>query len=312
MATTDPREDIIAYLHSNKFIPVNPAWLDQFLETSTVSPRLGYTPLAVLSQTVLYNLLLGDIRTSLKVPATKESEWLLPRNIDDVTIKKRVITGPIAVQLLDIEDIGCSAWSQVEKIEMMERGEMTRGREVIRTLNRDENGEIVNDAAAALNSARGHGSSHTRGNAINSNNQSESTGPHRLILQDAAGTLLPAMELLPIPDLTIDSSMKIGMKLILKNVTVARGLALLEPRNTTVLGGKLEEQNKTWRPRRKERLLQKLQDEEVVIALSSETDEDIESDYQRNANNSDVLGIDHISQDGLDFGHLVFVANDEH
>ncbi|KAI5306270.1 hypothetical protein KEM56_001620 [Ascosphaera pollenicola] len=268
MATTNPREDIIAYLHTNKPISVNPAWLDQFLKTSTVSPRLGSTPLAVLSQTVLYNLLLNDIRASLKVPAAKESEWLLPRNIDDVTVKKRIVKGPIAVQLLDIEDIGRSAWSQVEKIEMVERGEMTRGREVIRTLNRDENGEIVNDdaaaaaTAAASSSSRGNGSNsgHARGNAINSNNQSESTGPHRLTLQDAAGTLLPAIELLPIPDLAIDgSNMKIGMKLILKNVTVARGLALLEPGNTTVLGGKLEEQDKTWRSRRKERLLQKLQ-----------------------------------------------------
>lgn len=265
MVTPNIREDIISHLLITKSIPINTTWLDQFLESSAISSRSSSAPLAVLSQTVLYNLLLSDIRASIKVPASKETEWLLPRDIDNVTVKRKPLKGPIIVQLLDIEDIGRSAWSQIEKIEMVERGEMTRGREVIRTVNRDESGEVVSDAAAAAaNSSSGRGnannSTRARGNIANSNNHSDAVGPHRLVLQDAAGTLLPAMELLPIPDLTIDApTMKIGMKLALKDVTVARGLALLEPGNTTVLGGRIEELDKAWRVHRKERLLQKIQ-----------------------------------------------------
>ncbi|KZZ87512.1 hypothetical protein AAP_05595 [Ascosphaera apis ARSEF 7405] len=264
MVTPNIREDIISHLLTTKSIPINTTWLDQFLESSTISSRSSSAPLAVLSQTVLYNLLLSDIRASIKVPASKETEWLLPRDIDNVAVKRKILRGPIIVQVLDIEDIGRSAWSQIEKIEMVERGEMTRGREVIRTVNRDESGEVVSDAAAS-NSSSGRGnannSTRARGNTANSNNNhSDAVGPHRLVLQDAAGTLLPAMELLPIPDLTIDApTMKIGMKLALKDVTVARGLALLEPGNTTVLGGRIEELDKAWRVHRKERLLQKIQ-----------------------------------------------------
>ncbi|KAI5293671.1 hypothetical protein KEM55_006900, partial [Ascosphaera atra] len=76
------------------------------------------------------------------------------------------------------------------------------------------------------------------------------------------------MELLPIPSLNLDRSvngnsdgssnsngMKIGMKLVLRDILVARGMALLEPRNVTVLGGKIEAKDKAWREGRKETLL---------------------------------------------------------
>ena len=45
--------------------------------------------------------------------------------------------------------------------------------------------------------------------------------------------------------------MNIGTKITLRDVTVARGVLLLEPKSTTVLGGKIEELHKEWKEARK-------------------------------------------------------------
>jgi RecQ-mediated genome instability protein 1 len=50
----------------------------------------------------------------------------------------------------------------------------------------------------------------------------------------------------------------IGAKIILKNMTIARGVVLLDPNNTQLLGGKVEVWDKAWRSGRKERLKSKV------------------------------------------------------
>ena len=48
--------------------------------------------------------------------------------------------------------------------------------------------------------------------------------------------------------------MNIGCKVVLNNALVARGVVLLEPATTVVLGGKMEELHKAWKEGRKAEL----------------------------------------------------------
>jgi RecQ-mediated genome instability protein 1 len=160
---------------------------------------------------------------------------LFPRNILDATIRERRLAGPIPVQVMDIEDIGKSRWSQVEAIEAEERGETTREREIIRVLP-NEDGEA--DQPRTQTQA--------------ATPPSQSHGPHKLLLQDASGLQAYALETSPVSSISL--TMSIGCKLLLRDIVVARGLVLLEPRSVTVVGGKIEELQNSWRARRKESL----------------------------------------------------------
>ncbi|EOA89854.1 uncharacterized protein SETTUDRAFT_167588 [Exserohilum turcica Et28A] len=140
----------------------------------------------------------------------------------------RIIPGPVVCQVLDIEDIGHSRWSQVESIEAKERGEMTKGREIVRVV--EQENETAAEAAAAV----------------------QSKGPFKLLLQDAKALKIYALDLRGIDGL--NTNMTMGLKLLLKNTDVRRGVAMLEPGNVQILGGKLEALDKAWKEGRKERL----------------------------------------------------------
>lgn len=176
-------------------------------------------------------------------------------DIFDPAVKERKIQGPVPVQVLDIDDIGTSLWSQVEAIERVERGEAVRGREIVRTVNVDdpeglENGNNNNNHnATTTNTANGSGGG---GN---------SNGPHRLILQDAAGTRAVGIELKSIDGIGI-GKLPIGAKMVLRNLTVARGMLLLTPDCVTLLGGKIEALDHEWKNTRKARLLERIADAE--------------------------------------------------
>ena len=230
---TNPQTQIAAQLLSTKSLAVSPTWLDNFL-SSTSSIQQRNIPISALTQTALFRVLTSDFRDSL----TTTTANLLPVDISDPTVKERRINGPIPLQVLDIEDIGTSLWNQVEAIERVERGEAIRGREIVRTVNVDEDSE-------------------ERANHSNSNGGSGGNGPHRLILQDAADTRTVAIELKRISDIAI-GELPIGAKLILRNATVARGMLLLSPECVTLLGGKMEAIDRVWRESRKERLLARI------------------------------------------------------
>lgn len=137
------------------------------------------------------------------------------------------MNGPIVAQVLGVEDMSRSRWEQVEAIEALERGEGTKGREIIRIPPPEEDAETN----AKLN----------RGG-----------GPHKLLLQDVKGTRAYGIELKGVEGVGL--GMSIGCKLVLKNVVVARGILLLEPATTTMLGGKIEALHKTWKENRKAEL----------------------------------------------------------
>lgn len=196
------------------------AWMQNFL--STTRPN---TPLPALKQTVGFRLLATDITTSTDPPATS----LFPSDILRATIQSRIVTGPVVCQILDIEDIGNSRWSQVEAIEAKERGETTKGREIVRVVEQEND-----DPSASVAPI------HNR-------------GPFKLLLQDAKGTKVYALDLRGIEGL--NTSMMMGVKLLLRNVDVRRAVVMLEPGKVQILGGKLEALDKAWKDGCKERLI---------------------------------------------------------
>lgn len=210
-------EDISSHLASKSLQPT-PAWIETFVSSSRPN-----TPLHALRQTALFRVLASDFRDTLvRTPGTT-----FPAGLTDASVKERRLAGPIPVQVLEVDDIGKSRWSQVEEIEAAERGETTKGREIIRVIP-NEDGSTTQDE------------------------HRESLGPHKLLLQDAQGAVLYGIELINVNG--IDLSMKIGTKLVLRNVTIARGVTLLSPDCVEVLGGKIESLHELWKDNRKEAL----------------------------------------------------------
>ncbi|PWY88014.1 putative RecQ-mediated genome instability protein [Aspergillus sclerotioniger CBS 115572] len=221
---TTPQAQIAAHLQTTKSLSVSATWLNSFVSSAALQRNI---PLSALTQTALFRILASDFRDSL---ATGNPSSLFPVDIFDPTVQECRLQGPIPVQVLDIEDIGTSLWSQVEAIERVERGEAIRGREIVRT----------EDGASGANDT---------GNASN--------GPHRLILQDAAGTRAVGIELARVDGVALNK-LPIGAKMVLRNATVGRGMILLTPECTTVLGGKIEGMDQAWKEGRKDRLLARI------------------------------------------------------
>jgi RecQ-mediated genome instability protein 1 len=212
MAVVNLAQEIGSHL-SRKGLPPTAAWLNSFL--SSQRPL----PLPALKESAWFKILQTDITKTVQKSPTS----IFPVDIANGEIRERRVPGAIPVQILDIEDIGCSRWSQVDALESEERGEKTKGREIIRVVPGEDDDSVT---------------------------QQQSTGPHKLILQDAHGTSAYAMEMLSIQG--VDLNISIGAKLMLKDVTVARGCLLLEPKNVTLLGGKIEDLHKRWKEGRKE------------------------------------------------------------
>lgn len=231
---------IAAALQAQHNLPVNLTWLAAVLSTTRTPPP----PLPTLTSTAHFRLLTSDFTTSL---STSNASILLPIDISNPHVKERKLAGNVPLQVLDIDDIGASKWSQVEAIERVERGEEVRGREIIRTLPA-EAGEGPGDSPMPANAAVG---------------ARKSWGPHRYLLQDAKGTKFVAFEKVHIPKLGLgDDGMSIGMKLVVRKGTmVRRGVAMLRPENVSVLGGKVDGWDKMWREGRKERLKKAVEQE---------------------------------------------------
>ncbi|KAI9707225.1 MAG: hypothetical protein M1836_000185 [Candelina mexicana] len=214
--TSSLTAQVSAHLLEKSLTPTS-NWLQAFL-----SNQRPTTPLAALKQTALFRLLASDITSSLLKTPTN----CFPSDIHNAEIKERRLTGPVAVQVLGVEDMGKSRWEQVEAIEAMERGEGTKGREVIRAVPHDEGGSqepVVN-----------------------------SRGPHKLLMQDARGTRVYGIELREVQG--VGMGMSIGSKIVLENAIVARGVVLLEPGTATSIGGKIDSLHKAWKEGRKEEL----------------------------------------------------------
>ncbi|KAF4539497.1 Mediated genome instability protein Rmi1 protein [Lasiodiplodia theobromae] len=228
--------DLTTHLTS-RGLPPSPTWLTQTLLPSL--PQRPNTPLAATRQTALFRLLATDITTTACLAHSHSpTANRLPADVatGGAMTKETVVPGPVAVQVLDVEDVGRSRWSQVEALEARERGEGTKGREIVRLVDNAEDGNEPNGTARTATAAA-----------------ADTSGPHKLLLVDAAGTRVYGFELAPVQGVGIER-MGIGAKLVLRNAVVARGVVLLEPRTTTCLGGKVEALDKPWREGRLARL----------------------------------------------------------
>ncbi|KAI4161058.1 MAG: hypothetical protein LQ342_005221 [Letrouitia transgressa] len=221
---------VASQLVTTKSLNPTEEWLSTFMAT-----QKSTTPVSALVQTALFRLLASDIQTSLTV----DVYTCFPVDLHDPNIKERRLQGPIVVQLLGFEDMSKSRWEQIEAIEALERGEGTKGREIIRVTATEEDNES--------------GSATSKG-----------AGPHKLLLQDAQGTRAYAIELQAVQGVGV--AINIGCKFVLKNITIARGVFLLTPASTTMLGGKIEALHETWKTNRKAEL-------KVAIEAAKQTQE---------------------------------------
>ena len=223
------KEQIAAQLADSKFLNPTAEWLSAFM--STQKPT---TPVPALVQTALFRLLASDITTSLRA----EAMTCFPPDVSNPGIKELILPGAVVAQLLNIEDMSKSRWEQVEAIEALERGEGSKGREIIRVTATEDSDDSQSNIA-------------------------KGGGPHKLLLQDARGKSVYAIELKDIKGVAI--GMSIGCKFVLKNARIARGVALLEPASTAMLGGKIEELHNAWKENRKTQLLTAIQESEQVV-----------------------------------------------
>jgi len=218
---------LTTHISQSKSLHPSPQWLRTFLTTQKPT-----TPLAALKQTALFRLLASDITTSLD---TSQPSLCFPPEIHDPNVRERRLRGPIAVQVLGLEDMGRSRWEQVEAIEALERGEGTKGREIIRVVAGEDGAEGADGGGGGGEGSVGSGG-----------------GPHKLLVQDARGTRAYAIELERVQGVGV--GMSIGCKMALRDVVVARGVVLLEPGTVMCLGGKIEGLHKAWRENRKTEL----------------------------------------------------------
>lgn len=203
-------------------------WLQSLLTSRVVPPVPALIATAKIKLSRL-DLLTPDLFSSDSLPSS-----YLPPNIAQPGNKETILKGPVVLQVLEIYDIGKSKWEQIEAIEAIERGEKTKGREIIRDIPDPESENAEDAFAASIREGKG-------GN-----------GPHKLLLQDYKGTQMYGMEVGPVAKHGI--IMAIGCKVVVRNLAVARGVAMLDANNTTVLGGEIKELNEKWIKERKQML----------------------------------------------------------
>ncbi len=226
-------------LAAEQLPPPSEAWLRSVL--AHMPPAAGTTALPTLVARAKQRLLAAD----LTMPglfdggvAVFPRALLGPAAVADARQDAR-LPHDVVVQVRDVENLAQSRWQQVEALEAVERGEQKRGREVIRVV-RSEDPEGGSPAAAAAAGA--------------ASTSAPATATHRLVLQDAAGQALFALELVRNPRIAV-GRLHVGEKLVVKAGTAAaRGTLLLEPASLVFLGGQVEALHTAWTAGRLARL----------------------------------------------------------
>ncbi|KAB5518224.1 RecQ mediated genome instability protein Rmi1 [Coniochaeta sp. 2T2.1] len=222
-------------------------WLTPILTARNPAP-----PLPSLLATVRARLLASDFTSPGLLDASYTTSHSLPAELSSqppqAHTKSTTLSRDVVFQVLDIENLSKSRWSQVEELEAIARGEGTKGREVIRLPTEGEgNGDGVNagergvtqatqPATQAATQARQGGGSGGGGEK----------DTHKLVLQDCKGLKISALELRKVERVGI-GKLNIGEKILVKaGAKVSRGVIMLEPGTCVVLGGKVEAWHKSW------------------------------------------------------------------
>lgn len=160
-------------------------WVENTLRTLTGNP-----PIQVTCKTLRFKLLASNFRETLHAT----TQTCFPEDVHDK--HNSVLTGPIAVQIVDISDMGTSLMEQLERIEMGERGESKKGHVITRIVEDEGVGEGSAPAATALQKA--------------AEARAKAGGPHKLLLEDAAGRRAYGLEIKPIEG--VSTAMAMGAK----------------------------------------------------------------------------------------------------
>jgi RecQ-mediated genome instability protein 1 len=247
--------DLTQALLSQSLPPPHPAFLTPILTPTSASQRLP--PLQALTATAKHRLLSSDLTAPNILDASKA--LALPQAIGDVKVASKTLAWDTVVQVLDVEDVGRSKWEQIEALERERKGETTKGRQVIRVVAAPADGE---PASTAATQAQG-----TQAGGAGAGGHNKGSGPFKLLLADFKGVQIWGFELKRVEKIRYPGSgagsMSIGCKILLrKGCKVARGMVLLEPGTTVVLGGKIEGLDKKWREGREKSLREAVGDGE--------------------------------------------------
>ncbi|KAJ6786132.1 hypothetical protein PWT90_04867 [Aphanocladium album] len=162
-----------------------------------------------------------------------------PAELGSARAEEVKLARDVHVQVVDVENLSLSRWEQIEELEAVERGERTRGREIVR---------VTADEDADEDAARAAGTQSRGGSHLQANQQAQAArnAVHRLTLQDGKGKTVYAIELKRMDRIGIGKT-NIGEKMLLRAGTVvARGSVLLTPDKTVFLGGKVEAWHEAW------------------------------------------------------------------
>lgn len=210
-------------LQAHGLPPPSQTWLQTLISSRSPPP-----PLPSLVMTARTRLLASDLTIPGLLDPTKIPTVCFPTAITSPTVEETCLASDVYVQVVDIENLSRSRWEQIEELEAIERGEQTRGREVIRL---------------PVNNAGGDEPAGTRPPEATA---SANNATHRLLLQDCKGQKVYGLELVRMPEIAV-GTLNIGAKILLKKGTVvARGSILLNPTNVQFLGGKIDMWQKPW------------------------------------------------------------------
>ena len=221
-------------LQSLNLPPPSQPWLEALISARDPPP-----PLPSLVMTAKTRLLASDLTTPGLLDPDSVQIMSLPSGITNQAVKETSLSRNVYVQVADIEDLAKSRWEQVEELEAIERGEQTRGREVIRL---PTNGVDAEEAQNGIPDGPEPRATGARRGAAQSGpaTAASSKATHRLVLQDCKGQTVYGLELTRIPRIAI-GTLNIGEKILLKKgAVIARGAVLLEPATCHILGGKID------------------------------------------------------------------------
>lgn len=227
-------------LRGHNLPPPSQPWLQALISARDPPP-----PLPSLVMTAKTRLLASDLTTPGLLDPDSIPNISLPSGITNAAVKETRLGRDIYVQVADIEDLAKSRWEQVEELEAIERGEQTRGREVVRL---PANGADVDEAQDGTLDGPGPRATGPgrAGDQPAPARLASNKATHRLILQDCKGQNVYGLELKRIPRIAI-GTLNLGEKILLrKGAVVARGAVLLEPETCHILGGKVDAWQRAW------------------------------------------------------------------
>lgn len=250
-ATMSLANQLRGQLQNHALPPPSDTWLQ-----ALVSSRNPPPPLPSLVMTAKTRLLASDLTSPGLLDVNKLSTICFPTTTTSPTVKETRLASDVYTQVVDIENLSRSRWEQLDELEAIERGERTRGREVIRLPVNSDGGS---DEPAANRPPEATARTQAEASAGGAKNAT-----HRLVLQDPKGQKVYGLEVSRVSDIAV-GTLNIGAKILVKKgTTVARGILLLDPQNVQVLGGKIEAWHKAWLDGRLARL------KDAVMAGSQE------------------------------------------